>query len=489
MTTLVTVAAASVTALAPNASVTVTAAVNVIGGLPIGNYQLQAVVTPVQALVAPLTDANPANNTATLTAAAATRTIASVAAFVDIAGTLGATWTLPTTSVNGRPLTGNVSVIVSNLGNVALAVGQTVRVVFQAVNTVTSAITPLVTVATASVTALAPNGSVTVTAAVNLPTGLPLGSYQVQAAITPVLALVAPLTDANPANNTATLTAAAATRTVVSVAPFVDIAATLGATWTLPATGLAGRALAGNVSVAVTNLGNVALATGQLVNIQFVATDTLTGVATPLVTLLNRSVTALAVNASLTFIAAVSLPLGLTVGNYQIIAIVAPVQALVIADPNPTNNIGTLTAAGVAKTLSLVAPFVDLAGFLGTTWTLPTTRGAGLSLVGNVSATVTNLGNIALPVGQLVNITFLAHDTVTGVDTTLLILTNRSVTALAPNGSVTFVGAVNRPTGLLVGTYVIEASITVVQPLFESNLGNNLGVLTVAGVQRTLTVA
>jgi len=78
------------------------------------------------------------------------------------------------------------------------------------------------------------------------------------------------------------------THTIISAAPFVDLTGTFGTTWTLPASVVTGKLLFGNVSVVLSNLGNVALATGQTVNINFVAHDT-TNPVNPDVTLLAMS--------------------------------------------------------------------------------------------------------------------------------------------------------------------------------------------------------
>jgi len=141
--------------------------------------------------------------------------------------------------------------------------------------------------------------------------------------------------------------------TVTLAAPFVDITGKLGTTWTLPATGVAGEPLSGRVSVVVSNLGNVALPSGQQVTIQFIARN-LTNPANPdvlLATLANQSVSALAANGALTFSTTVNLLAGLPASTYQILANIVPVQPL--AESNLTNNLAMLTATGLSKTLVL----------------------------------------------------------------------------------------------------------------------------------------
>jgi hypothetical protein len=134
---------------------------------------------------------------------------------------------------------------------------------------------------------------------------------------------------------------------------------------------------------------------------------------------------------------------------------------------------------------------VDLAGVFGTTWTLPATVRPGARLAGNVSVVVSNLGNVALPVGQQVTIQFVAHNTTNPAapDVTLVTLTNQSVTALAAGASRTFTVAVNRGSGLPAGTYQVLATIVPVPALAESNVANNQVLVNAVGAGHTITVA
>ncbi len=379
--------------------------------------------------------------------------------YMDLSGVLGTSWTLPSSGIAGKSLSGSVSVAVSNLGNVALPSGQQVNIQFIARDTTTPSNPDilLATLANQSVSALAANGSMAFTASVSRPTGLPADTYQVLATITPVQ----PLTESNTADNTVT----SPTRTITVAPAFVNLAGTLSSpSWNaLPSSLIAGKALSGSISVVVSNLGDVALPTGQQVNIQFVAHD-VTNSANPdivLATLSNQSVSALAANGAKTFSATISRPAGLPADTYQVLAEIIPVQPL--TESNTSDNVVT----SPTKTIVAAPAFWKLTGQFGAPYSpLPTSVIAGKSFSGNVSVVVSNLGNVALPSGQQVNIQFIARDTTTpsNPDIILATLANQSVSALAANGSKTFTASVSRPAGLAADTYQVLANILPVQP-------------------------
>ena len=92
--------------------------VNRPAGLVADTYQIVANIVPVQALV----ESNTSDNLVT----SPTKTVTSAPAFMNLAGTFGTPgWSpLPTSVVAGKPLSGNVAVVVNNLGNVALPSGE-----------------------------------------------------------------------------------------------------------------------------------------------------------------------------------------------------------------------------------------------------------------------------------------------------------------------------------------------------------------------------
>jgi hypothetical protein len=266
-----------------------------------------------------------------------------------------------------------------------------------------------------------------------------------------------------------------------------NLAGTFGAPGSpLPSSVIANALLSGNVSVVVRNLGNVALPSGQQINIQFVARD-LTNPANPdivLATLVNQSVSALAANGSKTFTASVSRPAGLPADTYQILAVITPVQPLI--ELSTSDNVVT----SPTKTITAAPAFRNLAGTFGTTWTLPSSAIAGTPLSGKVSVVVSNLGNVALPSGQQINIQFVARDLTNPAnpDIVLATLVNQSVSALAAKWSKTFTATVSRPAGPPADTYQILANIVPVQPLAE-DASDNLVTVTATNLTKIIVAS
>ena len=229
----------------------------------------------------------------------------------------------------------------------------------------------------------------------------------------------------------------------------------------------------------VTNVGNVALPSGQKINIEIDAFDGTT--TTVLKTLTAQSVTALGANLSATFTATgVTLPLGLAAGTYNIVA-VADSSSLLTGDTNRGNNTATSPS-----TMTVTQGTVNLSGIFGTLWTLPATTTTAKALTGYTSIKLTNTGTVPLPSGQSVNIAVFAHNTTTNADTPLVTLTSQLISALAANGTATFNPYVNKAAGYLpAGTYQIEATVTPVNNLTDfaasytvlvNALGHTLGI-------------
>jgi hypothetical protein len=270
---------------------------------------------------------------------------------------------------------------------------------------------------------------------------------------------------------------------------YVDLTGVLGTSWSLPPSVVAGKALSGNVSVVVQNIGNTWLPLGQQVNIAFVAQDTTTPAnKITLATLSNQWISGMLAGGSATFYTYVNLPGGIAAGIYKVEAIITPVQAL--TESRTDNNTVTQNAVGFTEPLiSSASKFVDLTGTLGSTWTLPSSAAASKPLTGYVSVVVQNIGNSALPAGQQVNIVFVAQDTTNAANkVTLATLSNQWVGSLAAGGSTTFSAYVNRPAGLTADTYQIEAIITPVQTLVESRTDNNTVLVNSLNATQTITV-
>ena len=397
--------------------------------------------------------------------------------YVDLTGQFASTLRLPASDISGDGKVMTIPVVAKNVGNMALPAGQRINIAIDANDGGTP--TVLKTLTGLSVSSLGAGMSVTFVTTVSLPIGLAAGTYNIVAVVDSSNLVTG---DTDRANNTATTSG-----TIAVTYGYTDLAGVFGTTWTLLSSMVAGKALTGSASVVVSNLGNVALPTGQLVNIQVVAHDT-TNTANPditLATLSNQSVSALAAGGTKQFSASVNKTAGLPADIYQILANVTPVQAL--TESRMDNN----TASAPAHQIVSTNAFVDLAGVLGTNWTLPSTAAPELPLTGSASVVVSNLGNVPLPTGQQVNIQWIARDTTNAAnpDIVLATLSNQSVSALAAGGTKTFSATVNRAAGLPADGYRVLANIVPVQALAESRTDNDTALVTALGGVKLVTAS
>ena len=412
----------------------------------------------------------------------ATRTVTVTRrSYMDLTGTFGATWTLPLSIVASKSLTGYASVVVKNIGNESLPAGQLVNIQVVA-HDMTNPANPditLVTLSKQSVSKLAANGSATFLPYVNRTAGLPADVYQILANIIPVQALAESRTD----NNQVLQTAAGATETITSAPPFVDLMGQFGSTMKFPATLQSGGGKLVTVPVVVKNVGNVALAAGQKIDIEIEASSN--GVTTPLKILTGESVSALGAGKSATFTTTVTMPPGMATWTCNLVATVDSSDE-VTGDTNRANNTVTSTSA-----IAITEGHVDLAGVFGTTWTLPPSVVDNVKLTGTASVVVKNLGDVALPTGQTVNIQLVAQDTTVPSNAPIILdtLINQSVSVLAASGSKQFTLPVSLPAGLPSDDYQILANITPVQALTESKPDNNQVLQTASGQTETIISA
>jgi hypothetical protein len=415
--------------------------------------------------------------------APATRTATAVPrSYVDLTGVLGTYWTLPSSIVGGTKLFGYASVVVSNVGNEPLPAGQMVNIQLVAHDT-THPANPDIVLATLSnqlVNALGAGATKQFNMYVNRAGGLSADNYQILADITPVQALSQSQTD----NNQASRTAAGASKTIAVAAPLVDLLGSFGTTLKLPASTVSGNGHLISVPVVVTNIGNIALPAGQKINIQINTIDN--GTTTRLTTLVGVSVSSLGAGKSATFTTSVTLPLNLPTGTYKLVATVDS-SDLVTSDTNRANN--TVTSSG---SMAVTLGTVDLTGVLvGTGWTLPYVELEGLPIKGYTPVVVKNIGNVALPKGQLADILVQAVDITdpTQQSISLTALYNQSLSGLAPNGSITFRPYVNMDIGPMSDTWQIEVEIVPLGVLPEPNTGNNTATQTATGQTEMLLSA
>jgi hypothetical protein len=190
-----------------------------------------------------------------------------------------------------------------------------------------------------------------------------------------------------------------------------NLAGALASYWTLPTSVVAGLPVSGYAPVVVSNTGGTALPSSERVNIQILAQDTTNPGDAPitLASLSNQWVGGLKPGASATFYPWVSLGSGLPADSYQIEALITPVQP--IAGAGTASDLVTTTAQGATRNITAARAFVNLVSTLGSYWTLPSSVVAGTPVNGYAPVVISNMGNIALPSNERVNIQIIAQDT------------------------------------------------------------------------------
>jgi hypothetical protein len=277
--------------------------------------------------------------------------------------------------------------------------------------------------------------------------------------------------DTNPANNI--FTTSGALGTIAVTEGHVGLAGVFGTgtAWTLtPSPVVASQTvLKGVVPVVLSNTGDVAFPTGQLVNILVEARDTTNPANTPitLATLKNQSVSKLKAGglSPLTFRPAVAAGITLPADTYQIWEDISPMQVLpgVSADNWVTDP---------ARTIVSKSAFVDLAVSFGSAlaWTGNRTSGDGKTIT--VPVVVTNVGNVPLPSALKVNIDINAVGD--GLQTVpLKHVTGVSVSSLGNGKSMTATTTVTLPPGMTSGAYNLQALIDTTQVTGDTNPANN----------------
>ena len=248
---------------------------------------------------------------------------------------------------------------------------------------------------------------------------------------------------------------------------------------------MAGQPMQGSLSLAVKNAGTLALPPSQQVTIKFIAhgtsSDVMLGTSKP------QNVSKLKAGDSKTFTFDVSKAAAVPAGDYTIEALITPTPAL--AESSTDDNLVTTTAAHKTIALHVIKP--DITGTLGVS-TLPGAilTGSQKPVDGDLTVLVKNDGKIALPGHEQITLQIKAHNTTTGKDYVLNsnpkqkfdvggLGVGQSI-AITPN--LHFTGK-----SFPAGTYQLEALITPVQALPETDPSNNLVTLNAAGQTVTLT--
>lgn len=233
----------------------------------------------------------------------------------------------------------------------------------------------------------------------------------------------------------------------------------------LPTAATSGDGTIITVPIVVTNSGIAPVAKGAKMNVAIYArpeggdgsTDVSIG------ELKGQSVASLAKGKSKTLSAKVTLPIGLESGNYTLVAKLDTGGA--IKESDATNNDAVSTGV-----IAVTEGRPDLQATLGTVKMNEVVLN-DVAIKGSVQVTITNVGNVATPAGQKVNVTVLARDG-DGHDTVLGTVVNCPA-VLKKNGKKTVTVPVSLVAGLETGTYTLVAEVEPTTSLNEWLTTNN----------------
>jgi hypothetical protein len=362
-TTLATLKNVSLSNLAANGakSLTFSLPVNWTNGLMADTYQVLIDIIPQNNLAYFATTDNWVSQTAA--PVSRTKTIVAGPAVRDLQAGFGAAMKLPANLQSGGGTLITVPVVVTNVGNVAMsATTPKIEIQIFAVDGVPADQTLLKTLTNESVISLGANKFATFSTPVTLPPGMNPGAYNLEV-VEDVLNVVTD--DSNPANNTFTSSGTLGTITVSEGHVALAGVFGTGTAWTLtPSPVVADTTkLKGAIPVVLSNTGDVAFPTGQLVNITVEARDTTNPTNAPitLATLKNQSVSKLKVGglSPVTCRPTVAANTLLPADTYQIWEDISPVQALpgVSADNWVARRVERLVesrAAGLSPDLDMI---------------------------------------------------------------------------------------------------------------------------------------
>ncbi|MGN6370158.1 MAG: hypothetical protein ACTHN5_18025 [Phycisphaerae bacterium] len=164
-----------------------------------------------------------------------------------------------------------------------------------------------------------------------------------------------------------------------------------------------------------------------------------------------------------------TVPRYIPAGTYRIKGVVNESRA--IHETNLENNSDVFPDA-----FYVVHGFYNVSGnfagsFYGTK--LPAAAITGRPINGTIAVTVRNEGNLAFPKVQQVRIRVVAHDAAQGIEKAVGLSGVQNVSELPAWGYKVIKVPISVPTGLPLGTYRYEATITPVQALAESRVSDN----------------
>ena len=264
--------------------------------------------------------------------------------------------------------------------------------------------------------------------------------------------------------------------------PYIDITPSLGAIPELPAVVILHNTPTFTVPLTIQNIGTGPLPANATTDVHFFLKNNTTKAQIDFPqTDPALNVGGLGAQQTKTFNIALKLPASLAAGKYVLVAVINGKHG--VKETLSTND----TATGT-QVVSVEPVTTNLSGDLVST-TLPTTVVSHRAVNGSLVVNLRNAGNQKMPAGQQITLKVVAHNTSTGVDTTLTVSPALSISNMPGHTAQQFTVAVSHTAGLPAGSYQYEAIITPVQHLAESNTLDNTIATTSAGVKESVTVS
>lgn len=426
-----TLAAQSIGGLQPGQSTMFPVVGRIPSGAAMGKYVLVARVDTTDVVA----ESNETNNTVSTAAAKA---INVAAPFVELALAIEPV-DQPAAAIAGHSKPVSAMLVITNQGNIAVANDTKIRSELYCTagkdNILLSEMSDL------DVSKLAPGQSTRVKVSGSFPVTLPAGRYVLGAKLVNTA-------DANHDNDTAVQPMASSVNVAV---PFVDLALSLESPQQQPAAAIAGHSSPVSLDLVVTNLGNVATASGAKLRGSFFCTAGKDEIA--LAELADLDVSKLAPGQSVRFKASGAFPATLPAGRYVLGA-----RLINTADAGDKHKANDQAMQVAASSINVASPYVDLAINIESA-NLPGTAIAGHTQPANVVLNVANVGNVATAANTKLRISLFCSADQGKSQTELAELGDVNAGSLAPGQSIRVTMTATLPATLAAGRYVIGASM------------------------------
>ncbi len=371
---------------------------------------------------------------------------------IDLSGHLEKV-TLPSAVIQGTGASGKMQIVVTNLGNVPVAKGQTIDIDLQLRSIDDGQDTPLMTIHDAAISNLKPGKSKKISTSVTITDAIASGDYF----------LVAKIDSANEVPGEQNQANSEAISHMISIAPpFYDLTAALSNPQ-LPTRIVSGDGTKITLPVTVTNQGNIPLG-DQAIDLAIAIRPNEGGEDIVIDTIQGQSVKNMKPGAAKTINCEALLPAGIPEDLYHLVVLVD--SSNLIEEYNELNN------EAVSDVMAVEPGEIDLSGQINAI-TLPKSFVAGQSGRSLAEITIYNTGNVPVAgdsVNPLVKVMFTPVDS----NETIEIGSATFAKSILPDSSVTLKVALEPPASLSQNQYQVTVLLDPDNSRTESDESNNI---------------